>query len=1154
MQRLQTEGIVCAAIDVTAIGTQEIAPQQWYGGLTRSLVNSLELSEEFNLREWWRQRDWLTPVQCWAEFLEGVLLKKIEQEKIVIFIDEVDSLLSLSFKDDFFAVIRAFYNKQIQKPENQRLTFALLGVATPTDLISDKNRTPFNIGQAIELTGFELQEAEILAQGLASKVGNPQAALKAVLNWTGGQPFLTQKLCKLLVSSEFPILRLGEAEWVARIVQTQVIENWETNDEPAHLRTIRDRILHSEQRAGRLLGLYQQILRQGEVAADESPEQIELRLSGFVVKQQGKLRVYNRIYESVFNLNWVDKELAKLRPYSEAFTAWLASGCKDDSRLLQGQALQEALEWAASKSLSDRDYEFLSASQKLDKREIEIALVVKEEEGRILTQANETLTKAQEKAKRQIRRGVGVLLLSIIGAISAGIFASNTVKQARESQEGIELEQQGVIALRRFESQELEALLAAMDVGQRLRKLVQDGRSLEKYPATSPILALQTILDNIHEQNRVEGLNKSLAFSPNSQRIVSANGDTAEVWDITGRLLADLKGHQSSVSSASFSPNGQLIVTTSVEDKTAKVWDITGRLLADLKGHQNSVNSASFSPNGEHIVTTSTEDKTAKVWDTTGRLLAELKGVISASFSPDGQRIVTSSDLYGQLPVRLWDLSGKLLAQVEAGSASFSPDGQRIVTYGHNGGVESASFSPDGQRIVTIPNGLNSIAKVWDTSGRLLANLKLSPRGMNTKASWSEDGQRIFTFTSVLDDLDIVSVWDLSARRFGNIKKFWGDIYHVVGSPDGQHILMSDSSETVSVWNLSGRLLWELKGYQGGKFSPDGQHILTFRPNDRTIQVWNLSGELIAKFKGWNGIFSPDSKRIITTFIDKPTAQVWDLSGRLLTELKGYQGVIMEARFSPDGQRIITESADNTARIWDLSGKVLAEIKEFDSNPRIRKLRWQAGLYYPTSSFSSDGQRILTVSSDNTVHIWGLSGKMLTKKTHQDEIREASFSPDGQRILIAFNTGTAHVLDLSGRLLAELKGHQNSISQASFSPDGQRILTVSLDKTARLWDLSGRLLAELKMLDSRSSFPDSSAILKSAFFSQDGKQIVTVSHEGIIRIWRVGGLDDLLARGCNWLRDYLATHPKERERLKVCQQKYSSLHLSIIQNRHEPSY
>lgn len=318
MQRLQADGIACAAIDITAIGSQQITPEQWYAGIVQRLVSSFKLG--VNLRTWWRDRDHLSCVQRFSEFIEQVLLAEISQN-IAIFIDEIDSVKSLSFRvDDFFAAIRSCYNNRADRPEYKRLTFALLGVATPSDLMAGTNySTRFNIGRAIELTGFQLHEATPLAHKLAQIAQNPIAMLKEVLAWTGGQPFLTQKLCKLL-SAQLNLESIqnrttkiqNSQEYVERIALKHLIENWEATDEPEHLRTIRDRILKSEQPIERLLQLYQQILQQGEVTASNTPEQMELRLSGLIVKRMGKLKVYNRIYQSVFNLSWVEKTLADI--------------------------------------------------------------------------------------------------------------------------------------------------------------------------------------------------------------------------------------------------------------------------------------------------------------------------------------------------------------------------------------------------------------------------------------------------------------------------------------------------------------------------------------------------------------------------------------------------------------------------------------------------------------------------------------------------------------------------------------------------------------------------------------------------------------------------------------------------------------------------
>ena len=84
-------------------------------------------------------------------------------------------------------------------------------------------------------------------------------------------------------------------------MQTKIIENWESQDEPEHLRTIRDRLFNSQQ-SERLLELYREVFHQGEVASTDSPEEKELLLSGLLVKQKGIFKVQNRIYRAVFNL------------------------------------------------------------------------------------------------------------------------------------------------------------------------------------------------------------------------------------------------------------------------------------------------------------------------------------------------------------------------------------------------------------------------------------------------------------------------------------------------------------------------------------------------------------------------------------------------------------------------------------------------------------------------------------------------------------------------------------------------------------------------------------------------------------------------------------------------------------------------------------
>ncbi|MGK7873602.1 MAG: AAA-like domain-containing protein [Xenococcaceae cyanobacterium] len=1023
MKRLQAEGISCVSIDITTIGSYALTPENWYGGIAFELLSGFNLLGEVNFNSWWSEHKLLPPAQRLNQLIKEVLLAELCQN-LVIFIDEIDSILKIDFKDDFFAFIRSCYNQRVDNAEYNRLTFCLLGVATPSDLIQDKKRTPFNIGRAIELTGFTLEEAKLsLTEGLAQKVDNPERILEEVLAWTEGQPFLTQKLCQLVVQKA-----QSRNPNIEQLVQTQAIENWEGQDEPEHLRTIRDRLLTNEQRAGKLLGLYQQIWQQGGIAADGSSEQMELRLSGLVVKEQGKLRVYNPIYKAVFDQSWVDKQLASVRPYSQAIAAWLASNRQDESRLLRGQALQEALDWKAGKSLSIEDDDFLAASLQLAMVQMQRDLEAKQQAIQILGEAKQQAEQLLEKAK-----------------------------------EGTKLERAGVTALQMFETRgrEIEALLTAMQAGQALHKWVQDDRPLQDYPATSPLLALQQILDQIRERNQFKGHRgfvTSVSFSPNGKYIATVSEDgTVRLWNLTGHQIAQFNAHRSFVTSISFSPDGEYIATAS-SDCSARLWDLFGNQIAEFKGHSGMVLSASFSNNGEYIATASS-DCSARLWDLSGNQIAQFNGyqdwVRSASFSPNGEYIATASS---DCSARLWDLSGHQIAEF----------------IGHRGKVLSVSFSLNGEYIATASSDCS--ARLWDLSGRQIAQLN-AHRGWVRSISFSPNGKYLGT-----------------------------------GSGDG----------TARLWDLSGHQIAELMKHNGGvrsvSFSPNGKYLAT-ASSDCIARLWDLSGHQITAFKGHkrglNSVsFSPKGEYLATASSDC-SARLWDLSGHQIAEFNRHMGFVTSVSFNPKGKYIATaSSSDDTARLWDLSGH---QIAQFNGH--------MGGVW--SVSFSSNGELLATASKDGIARLWDLSGHQIAEfKGHQEAVWSVNFSPNGELLATASLDGTARLWDLSGHQIAEFMGHQESVWSVSFSPNGELLATASEDGIARLWDLSGHQIAEFK------GHQDT---VWSVSFSPNGEYLATASADGTARLWRVEELDELLCRGCDWLKYYLASHPETLEKLVVCQ-------------------
>ncbi len=827
MQRLKAEGIACATIDISDIGNQQVSLDKWYGGIAYKLLTCFNLFKAIEFMTWWRDRELIPPVQRLGELIEEVLLAQVSQ-KIVIFIDEIDSVLSFKDSlDDFFALIRSCHNKRAQKPEYQRLTFALLGVATPSDLISDPTRTPFNIGRAIELHGFELQEAQALAKGLEGKVDKPQEILKEILEWTGGQPFLTQKLCKLVVGAKHlgdhlsvssqvflpnaSPLQTGNAQSpitnhqspITDLVKSHIIDNWESQDEPAHIKTIRDRILSNQQRAGRLLGLYHKILQLGEIPADDTPEQTQLRLSGLVVMRAGKLKVSNRIYEAIFNETWVEKAFFDLRPHAAPLTAWIASNCQDESRLLRGQALEEALNWSTGKSLSDRDYQFLAASQEAALGELrnkeqqsrtEIDRLSREKD--LLAQlSNEQqrrkLTEAKLKHERQMRVAINIRAVVVLGLFFTLIGEIFWLK-AWTDRRNIEIN-----ALTLYS----EELLQSNNKWDALTQSIRAGRRMQRWPfginsdtRIRVLMALNLAVYSLKKPNYLqENLSKIIfiTFSPQSNTsaagirqgktfilaTVSDDG-TIKLWHSDGTLKATFPIASNKVRSINFSPDRQTLASAS-DDGTVKLWHNNGKLLLSLKAHTDKITSISFNPDGKTFASASA-DGTVKLWSFNGQELRTLKGhrgsVTCVSWSPTGRTLVSAG---ADGTVKLWSRDGVWLRDLK----------------GHQGSVTSVSFSPDSQMLAS--GGADKTVKLWHIDGTLLSILR--HRGKVTSISFSPDGETLATASTD----KMVRLWHIDGSLLRILKNHQGEVWSVSWSPDGEMLASASSDNKVILWNMN---------------------------------------------------------------------------------------------------------------------------------------------------------------------------------------------------------------------------------------------------------------------------------------------------------------------------------------------------------------
>lgn len=1115
-QRLRDQGVRVISLDLTALGAN-LTAEQWYEGLLGLVGVRLDLEDE--LEEFWRGHERLGPLRRWMQALREVVLVRCSGP-IVIFIDEIDAIQNLPFStDEFFAAIRECHNRRIEDPEFHRLTFCLLGVAAPSDLVQNTRTTPFNIGRRVELTDFTEAEAAPLAEGLGCGAKTGKTLLKRILYWTGGHPYLTQHLCQSMVGAvgeRRPALadvdRLCEELFLSRQARKQ----------DSNLLSVREQLLRSPVDRAGLLELYARIRRGRRVPDDEtSPLVSVLRLSGVVRVVGGHLRVRNRIYERVFDPEWVarhmpDVELRRQRAayhrgvlraasvagmiivlmtglvltaISNAQRAQAASArarqtAKQESQLAEQlrQALWSEQQAHAKLKLSLRREQEAHRGEARAKRRAQMARLAERSQRRRAESAGRDAERARDQALRDRQL-----------ALVQQARAEKERRRADEQKQIAQAEQRG--SLRRLAQTYVANGWRIADEGDLLGSLPWFAKAyvLDRgNPAREEMhrVRLAAVLQQCPRVVQLWFHGKSVnhaEFSPDGRSVLTASGDgTARVWHTaTGRAVTPPLQHSQPVQRAVFSFDGRRIVTLSGD--TAQIWDAaTGRRLVGLLKHPDGLNSAEFSPDGGRLVTASGPaggnggtPGYAQLWDTiTGQPLTPPlehgKTVWHAAFSPDGRRVVTAS---ADDTARVWDA-----ATGQPVTPPLTHDGFGYRTVLH------AEFSPDGRRVVTASTDMT--ARVWDAvTGQPVAKL-VGNRSIVRRATFSPDGGRVLTTSRD----GSARVWNAATGRpITPPLQHSNTVSSAAFSPDGRRVATAGTDRAVRIWDATtGRPVTPLLKHSGpvwrATFSRDGRYLLT-ASGDQMVRLWDtaVDGALVTTVRHnsylMHAQFSPDSRRILTASHDQ-TARFWDsTTGEPVTPPLRHSGKIWHIAISRDGHRVATASLD-TVRVWDAqSGAPIS--------PPLKHS------YLVTHvAFSPDGERVVTGSGDKTARVWNATTgtPVAPPLQHSDTVWTVSFSPDGRHVVTASEDGTARIWNAqTGRPITPPLKHSRQVAQAWFSPDGRRVLTACGERTVRLWDaVTGREVTP--------PMKSSAAVLK-AWFSPDGARILTINNDQTARVW-----------------------------------------------------
>lgn len=536
----------------------------------------------------------------------------------------------------------------------------------------------------------------------------------------------------------------------------------------------------------------------------------------------------------------------------------------------------------------------------------------------------------------------------------------------------------------------------------------------------------------------------SVAIAPDGHTALSGAADkTLILWEIeSGQSLRRFTGHDDTVQSVAIGPEGARALSGSA-DRSVILWDLSsGEIIHhfagqtdtlegtyESRGHFGPVWGVAFSPDGKEAISVAYDEYTM-VWDlASGERLdrfrpeALIAHLYALTISPDGQtallgtfdnRVALLDLVTGASLLELHGHTGRVLA------VAFTPDGRHALSGAADGtlrlwdlqsGVEQRRLQGPllGPGIDISPDGELGLAAAWDgsiwlwdyESGEMLRALSGHTEMLFAGAYFTPDGTRIVSgagdIFGVAED-NTVRVWDVTTgEELQRFEGHTGHVWDIAVSPNGRYVASGSHDGTLRLWELEtgeGRILADV--------APQAVRSVAFGPacTDTAERAATTSCYLLF------GLAKGQSSRP-----DYDLRLLEIPSGEEVRRFAGHEEVIHDVAFSPNGDKILSASADQQVILWDtVTGQTIHRLSGHPASPL-------------TVAFSPDGELGASAGQDQTVFLWEAESGLLLRRFagHRGLILEVAFAPDGQSIWSASDDDTLRqwAVDASHEALLE---------------------------------------------------------------------------------------------------------------------------------------